>query len=970
MTAQQRPAVGRSPAAAGHRPRGTATATVQLGAADIFEAGAAHHRAGRLAEAEAHYRRILAALPDHADALHLLGVISCQLGRHETAIELIGRAINQNGNHSSYHGSYGVALYNLKRLDEAVASYDRALALKPDFVEVLNNRGGALQVLGRFAEALESYDRVLTLQPDLAEAYYNRGLTLQQLSRFAEALESYDRALAVKPDYAAVHYDRGNTLLTLERSAEAVESYDRALMLRPDHTEALNNRGLALHQLKRFDEAVESYDGALALRPGHAGALNNRGRALQRLKRLDEAQENYNRALVLSPHFAEALSNRGNTLQSLGRFLEAVESYDRALALRPDWAEAHYNRGETLQALGRFDDAVENYDRALALRPDLAEAHYNRGNALRRLECLDEAVASYDRALSLRPDHAVAHFNRGLTLRTLGRVTEAVESYDRALSIQPDHAAALNARGSALRVLERFGEALESYDRALVFWPDHAGVHYNRGTTLRRQGRLDEAVASFGQAAALQPVFVADWVNAKRSISDWSNYWADESRARNAIKGQSSVTFPFILLTLSSTPEEQFDCARRVAAGIAVRASAIIPRRKPRADARIRLGYLSADFHQHAIAYLIAGLIERHDRTRFDVVGYSYGRDDGSTMRARLTAAFDRFVDLDGTPHKQAARLIHADAVDILIDLTGLTRDSRTAILAYRPAPIQVNYLGYPGTSGADFIDYIVVDPFVVPGDHQRFFSERLVHLPDCYQCNDDQRVIAERTPSRAECGLPPEGFVFCCFNDSYKITPTFFDVWMRLLGAVPASVLWLLNANPWAKNNLAREAAARGVAPERLVFAPRRAVPEHLARHRLADLFLDTLPYNAHTTSSDALWAGLPVLTCAGISFPGRVAGSLLRAVGLPELVTTSLAEYEALALQLARDAGRLGGLRTRLAQNRLTHPLFDTKRYTRHLEAAYWRMSEIRRAGRPPTAFSVSLSGDISQAGRGAGG
>jgi protein O-GlcNAc transferase len=383
----------------------------------------------------------------------------------------------------------------------------------------------------------------------------------------------------------------------------------------------------------------------------------------------------------------------------------------------------------------------------------------------------------------------------------------------------------------------------------------------------------------------------------------------------------------------------------------------MFPSLPPRAGARIRLGYLSGKFHTHPGASLIAGLIEHHDRRRFEVIGYGFDEDDGSAMRRRLVRAFDRFVDISEMPDRDAADLIHADAIDVLVDLHGWTPDGRAKILAYRPAPIQLNYLGYPGTMDADFIDYIIVDPFVVPLDQQPFFSERLVHLPDCFQCNDDKREIAECTPLRGECGLPETGFVFCCFNNNYKITPFFFDIWMRLLRAVPESVLWLYEANPLVKANLAREAEARGIAPERLVFASRLPQAEHLARHRLADLFLDTLPYNAHTTASDALWAGLPVLTCVGNTFAGRVAGSLLQVVGLPELVTTSLEDYEALALRLARDTGLLSALRTRLMENRQIR-LFDTARYTRNLEAAFGRMHEIRKVGRPPTAFSVPPS------------
>jgi protein O-GlcNAc transferase len=349
-------------------------------------------------------------------------------------------------------------------------------------------------------------------------------------------------------------------------------------------------------------------------------------------------------------------------------------------------------------------------------------------------------------------------------------------------------------------------------------------------------------------------------------------------------------------------------------------------------------------------------MLEHHDRRRFEVVGYSSGPDDQSAMRTRLAGAFDRFVDIDKTTQREAAQLIHADGIDILVDLDGFTGSSRTAILAYRPAPIQVNYIGYPGTMGAEFIDYIIVDRFLAPPGHQTFFSERLVHLPECYLCTDDRREIAERTPTRAECGLPEAGFVFCCFHTCYKITPAFFAIWLRLLEQVPGSVLWLLDANSWATANLRREAAARNIAPERLVFAPLKLPADHLARQRLADLYLDTLPYNANTTAIEALWAELPLLTCAGKSFASRMAGSALQAIGLEELITTSLDEYEALALRLAREPHLLAQLRARLAQNRQTHPLFDTARFTRNIESAYQQMWEPWKVGRPPTAFSVA--------------
>jgi predicted O-linked N-acetylglucosamine transferase (SPINDLY family) len=376
--------------------------------------------------------------------------------------------------------------------------------------------------------------------------------------------------------------------------------------------------------------------------------------------------------------------------------------------------------------------------------------------------------------------------------------------------------------------------------------------------------------------------------------------------------------------------------------------------RPRRSRSKIRLGYLSADFRAHAVAYVIADVFEKHDRERFEVIGYSFGPEDGSSMRRRLEKAFDRFVELRDTSFLEAARRIAGDEVDVLVDLTGYTQHARTEILALRPAPIQVNYWGYPGTMGARFMDYILVDDFIVPSAQQPFFTEKLVHLPGCY-LPASQREISPRTVSRAEYGLPEKGFVYCCFNNNYKITPEMFDVWMGLLQAVPGSVLWLLEGNREAPPNLRREAEARGMPAERLVFAPRTALPDHLARHRVADLFLDTFPYNAHTTASDALWAGCPLVTLAGETFSSRVAGSLLRAIGLPELITTSLEQYRDTALRLARKGDALAELKSRLEANRAKSRLFDAGQFARHLEKAYSAMCQIHESGKEPCAFAV---------------
>ena len=706
----------------------------------------------------------------------------------------------------------GVLRHQQGRSLEAVELVTKAIAIKPDIADWHSNLGVALATASRFDEALASYDRALTLRPNYAEALHNRGITLHQLKRFEEALASFDKALALKSDYAEAFYNRGVVLQELKRLDEALASYDKAIALKPNYAEAIYNRSVALQDLKRFDEALASYDKTLALKPDLAEAFNNRGATLQELKRFDEALASYDRALALKPDYAEAFNNRGLALQELTRFDEALASYDKALALKPDYAEALYNRGITLQELKRLDEALASYDKALALKPDYAEAFNNRGNALQELKRLDEALASYDLALALKPDYAEALYNRGAALQGLKRLDQALESYDRALAVRPAYADALNNRGAALQELKRFDEALVSYDKALAVKPDHA--HAFSG--------------------------IADCVN---MICDWRRTTAVADDVTAHVSENKSIISPFILLGYSADPALQLQCAKNY---IKHRVP-LLPRplwtgTTWRHD-KVRIAYLSADFYRHATAYLMAELFERHDRSRFEIIGVSFGEDDKSEVRKRLVAAFDQFHDVRAKSDEEVAKLLHDLQVDIAIDLKGYTRDSRPGILAYRPAPIQASYLGFPGTMGAAFIDYIIADKTVAPFEHQVFYTEKIVHLPDCYQVNDSKRKIAERTPTRQEAGLPEQGFVFCCFNNNWKITPDVFGVWMRLLHAIEGSVLWLFYDNQSAERNLRKEAQARGIDPARLVFARRLPLEEHLARHRLADLFLDTLP-------------------------------------------------------------------------------------------------------------------------------
>jgi predicted O-linked N-acetylglucosamine transferase (SPINDLY family) len=688
--------------------------------------------------------------------------------------------------------------------------------------------------------------------------------------------------------------------------------------------------------------------------------LIDAGFAQHEAGRLDQAEALYREALAGDPKHAEALHLLGLVSFQRGEFQSAIELIECAIPELDDLPEAHLNLGNAMREVGRLTEAVGCYRRAIDLDPAYGMAHSNLAHVLNEQGLFEAGLESSRRALELIPDFLGAHVNCAAALLGLERFAEAEAPLRRAVVLAPDKAEGHRDLGEVLVKLGRLDEAVVSYHRALDLNPTYARVHHNLGNALKAQGKLSEAVACFERAVALDPEDadgLAGWFRERQNICDWTDYGENEARTRQALMAQPSLGAPLTLLAFASSLEAQLACARQVAAKIAVPAI-VLPRAEPGPGERVRLGYLSADFRSHPVGFLVAGLIERHDRQHFEVIGYCCGPDDGSATRARLTRAFDRFIDVKDMSHPLAARRIHDDGVDILVDLTGFTAHGRTAILAHRPASIQVNYLGYPGTMGADFIDYIIVDRFLAPIEHQPFYTERLVQLPHCYQPSELGQQVADRTPSRVECGLPERGFVFCCFNTSYKLTPTFFDIWMRLLNALPGSVLWLVAANPFVIDNLRREAVRRGVAAERLVFGAPTSRSEYLARLRLADLFLDTLPYNAGATASDALWAGLPVLTCSGETYVGRMAGALLTAAELPQLITTSLEAYERLALRLATEPGFLAGLRQRLIWNRPNVPLFDIGMFTRGLERAYTQMRETWKAGRPPTAFSVPPS------------
>lgn len=653
-----------------------------------------------------------------------------------------------------------------------------------------------------------------------------------------------------------------------------------------------------------------------------------------------------------------ALLGHAVALHQAGDLAAAERAYREVLVVVPGLFPALHWLGVIVAMQGHIDEAADLLGRAVAADGASAQALSDYANVILLLRRHDEALAAYDRALALDANLAQAWSNRGIVLQSLHRYEEALASQDRALALAPHNAGSLNNRGATLLALGRLDAAVASYTQALAIAPDLLEAVDNRGGALSRLGRYPEAIADLECVLAQQPAkpgVRGQLLHARLYCCDWNGLADDSATIIDAVRAGKPVVTPFEFIAISDSPADQLRCAQTWARqGAPPRDRPPQATTHPRHD-RIRVAYLSANFCDHALAYLLAGVFESHDRTRFETTGVAIGpaADDG--MRRRLEGAFDHFIDAKAMSNAAIAALMRAQEIDIAVALDGWTNGDRVGVFAARAAPIQVNYLGFPGTMGVDCIDYIIADRFVIPEAAEVHYAEAVACLPDTFQANDSKRTIAARAPTRAEAGLPAHAFVYCSFNSQYKITPRLFDIWMHLLRQRKDSVLWLLGGNAAIEGNLQREARARSVDPARLIFAPRLRYADHLARYPLADLFLDTLPFNAGTTASDALWAGLPVLTCPGEAFAARMAGSLLHALGLPELIAPSLAAYESMAMALAADATLLTGLRRKLADHRERYPAFDTDRFRRHLEAAYGQMWERHQRGEAPTGFAV---------------
>ena len=800
-------------------------------AANEVKRGLYYHQNGKINEAEKIYKKIIRIFPQHADALHLLGVIANQKGEKDTAISLIEKAIQINPYNSVYYNNLGNAYIEQGRADVAILCYEKALPFKKNLADIYLNLGNALKELGHLDKAISSFKEVLRIKPDCAEAYYSLG-------------------------------------------------------------NAFKEKNIPDEEIACYQKAAE-----------------------------------------LSPNFTDALYNLGNSYNRIGEKLKAIACYQECLQLNPNSAEVYNNLGSTLKELGNLEEAVSCFQKSIEINPDFSQAYSNSGNVLRDMGYYAEAISFYQKALQLTPENADAYLNFGITLSDQGRSAEAIICFQKASQLKPDFAEANN----------------------------HIGVY------LWNQGKFDQAVFYFKRAIQIKPDYTSAYshlVHLLQYICDWRqvNHFSeklDELTAK-ALNNKNTLSEPpFICLSRHSSLSHNLNVAKTWSHCISrpVRSYGSTFSFDGRRDFsnKITVGYLSSDFYDHATAHLMLKLFGLHNRDEFNVYCYSYGLDDESLYQEKIKLDCDKFINIREESFMDAAKRIFEDEVDILVDLKGHTKGGRLSICAFRPAPIQVHYLGFPGTTGADFIDYIITDRTVTPEGHEPYYSEKLVFLPHCYQVNDHEQVISDRIWEKEELHLPEGNFVFCSFNQSYKIEPLIFDSWMNILQQIPESVLWLFDEGETIRRHLRLEAHSRGINPERLVFAEKYPKAEHLSRLVHAQLALDTRIVNGHTTTSDALWAGVPVITLQGSHFASRVSSSLLNSIGLSELITHNIEEYEKLAIRLASTPLELKTIRNKLFQNRFTDPLFDTPRFTKNLEKAYKKMWNIFLEERKPEQIAV---------------
>jgi len=787
---------------------------------------------------------------------------------------------------------------------------------------------------------------------DSKENQINSVIELFSKGEINQALDAVQDLFKDYPNEPLLFNISGACQAGLGQLDAAIKDYGIAIAIKPDYAKAHFNLAGALHDLGQLEGAVNSYEKTLEIEPHFAEAHNNLGTVFKELKQNDAAVQSYKEALVIKPDYIEAQYSLGIILQDLGQLEAAIKCYEAVLAIKPNFADALNNLGTSFLDLGQFDEAANSYKSVLKIKPDSVETINNLGIVFYKLHQFDDAIECYEKAISLKSDFADTYNNIGIVLLDLGQFDEAANSYKSALKIKPDFVEAINNLGIAFYKLHQFDDAIECYEKALSLKPDFVDVYANFASVLKDLKRFDEALAIYESEIIRNSnldFILGELFYIKMHLCIWDDFPIHLNELTTKINNSEKVISPFILLALIDDPEVQRKTAE-IYANDKFQNNDVLPSLGiyPK-HSKIRIGYFSADFREHPVSSLTAELYETHDRNEFEIYAFSFGPNTNDEMNLRIKAGVDHFYDVHSMSHKEIVMLARSFEIDIAIDLAGYTQNSRTEIFAMSAAPIQASYIGVLSTMGVEYYDYLLSGQGMIPESNQKYYTEKIVYLPS-YQVNDSKEILPEITFTRKELGLPEKGFVFCCFNHAYKITPTVFDSWARILSDVKESVIFIYVENELAKTNLIREIADRGIDSCRLIFGGRLPRAEYLARYRVADLFLDTRPYNAGTTASDALRMGLPVLTLEGSSFNSREAASIVRSLNLPELITSSEKQYEALAVELGNDPEKLKFIKEKLARNLSIAPLYDTPLFTKNLESAFAQMYYSYQKGLEP--------------------
>ncbi|MBT5524657.1 MAG: tetratricopeptide repeat protein [Rhodospirillaceae bacterium] len=915
------------------------------------------------------YELVLEVLPDDPDTLSNMGNAYTNTGQLEQAMDCYQRAIEGNPLLSAAHINLGNLFFQQGHTDQAIERYHEAISIDPSAANAHNNLGTILLAAGRRDEAKASYQAALKYDADNPETLKNYGNILLSFGEIEDAADIMRQVVAIAPNWAPAQADLGLTLMRLDDFVPAREALERAVALEPTFIEAWNCLGNLLHLMELHDDCEQTLRQALQVEPNNPVTAFHLGTLYFGQTRFEEALTQFARACEFQPDSADYRNSYGNTLLSLQRQAEAIEQYALAIELMPEFGEAHNNMGNCLAALDRRDEAVESYRRSLEINPDQALVACNLGNTLRHINRLAESIEAFEHALKADPNLYNVYNGIGLNLQILNRHGEAVETFKKGLEIFPEYPEGLNNLAISQSAVGDIDGAIKTYGKLLEISPDLAEGYFNLASLLQSINRWDESIMAFMQALRVRPEYSVIYPYLAHSLMQqcsWSNLHSVVEKIRTNTEHELAIGNPVAVsaFALQSLPGE-FSMALRlsVAKQISERNANYVAYlhkklnfnfNRGRQRKRIRVGYVSPDFRFHSVSVAFKGILDNHDTDRIEAYGYAAHSAEDDHMTNALRERFHGYRQMNGQPFEVSAQQIYDDGIDILVDLAGHTKGGQLSLLALKPAPIQAHYLGYSATIGASYLDYLITDHHQVPEEQRQYFSENLVYLPDTFMATQRAPVAIDAF-TRAQCGLPEDAFVFANFNTHYKIEPRMFAIWMRLLRKIPKAVLWLVRGTNSSADNLRREASARGVAPERLIFADKVLHPVHLARLANADLALDNYYHGGGVTTVDCLWMGLPVLTLAGPTPQSRNGATLLSAIGREDMIQHRIEDYEAMAFDLAENPTKLANIKAEMTAKRDQYPLFNSKRLTQHLESGYEMMWETYQKGEQPRMIDI---------------